>query len=462
MALTQQQISTLIIIERVTASISLTATLLLFTTFLLVKELRTLSNTLIFYASFANVFANVAALIGGEALRNENGALCQFQGFLLEMFMQSDPMWSCAMAVNVYLVFFHRYDAHRLKRLYWVYGLICYGLPFIPAIFCLLYKTKKKGKMYGNATVSVNPSFVVSFIELGKVTDDFGQLWCWIDNEWAAVRIYSYYAPVWVAILISLLVYLRVGIEIFQKRSELRAAIESNPKSTHHTATTPYIPMPAFSGTRTTEVQVTSDRKHSIPSPTLERPYPRPKNDLLRNAGHQKEAYTITISASHLPRSSLPSHTTSTVSSTSPISTITPHIPFPTKRQVPAIDKIKYAYTKTALLFAISILITWVPASVNRVYGLRYPHAPSFALNVGSAVVLPLQGFWNSVIFFGGSLGVLRALVKRKREGRRKSSAVGFVNLEVRGEGRSGHLKERENIDDNNDSRGNSGKEEEV
>lgn len=85
MAFTPQQISTLIVIERVTASMSVTATLMLLAAFILVKELRTLSNTLIFYASFANIFANVAALIGGSALSNENGALCQFQGFLLQM-----------------------------------------------------------------------------------------------------------------------------------------------------------------------------------------------------------------------------------------------------------------------------------------------------------------------------------------------------------------------------------------
>ena len=33
------------------------------------------------------MFANVAALIGGSALSNVNGALCQFQGFLLEMYV---------------------------------------------------------------------------------------------------------------------------------------------------------------------------------------------------------------------------------------------------------------------------------------------------------------------------------------------------------------------------------------
>jgi len=84
-ALTKQEIDLLIIIERTTASISVTGTLILLATFIFIKEFRTLSNTLIFYASFANLFASVAVLIGGSALSHVDGALCQFQGFLLEM-----------------------------------------------------------------------------------------------------------------------------------------------------------------------------------------------------------------------------------------------------------------------------------------------------------------------------------------------------------------------------------------
>ncbi len=85
--LTPDQINTLIAIERTTASISVAATLCLLTTFVFFKPFRTLSNTLIFYASFANLFANVAAMIGGSALGNLSGGLCQFQGFLLEMYV---------------------------------------------------------------------------------------------------------------------------------------------------------------------------------------------------------------------------------------------------------------------------------------------------------------------------------------------------------------------------------------
>ena len=85
MALTQSQINILTTIERAIACISCVSTLILLSTFIALKQLRTLSNTLLFYASFANLFANVAALIGGSALSHPNAALCQFQGFILEM-----------------------------------------------------------------------------------------------------------------------------------------------------------------------------------------------------------------------------------------------------------------------------------------------------------------------------------------------------------------------------------------
>lgn len=86
MGLTDYQVNVCILLERVTACISVTGTLILITTFAIFKEFRTLSNTLIFYASFANLFANVAALIGGSGFtKGVNSALCQFQGFLLEM-----------------------------------------------------------------------------------------------------------------------------------------------------------------------------------------------------------------------------------------------------------------------------------------------------------------------------------------------------------------------------------------
>lgn len=67
-------------------------------------------------------------------------------------FMQSDPWWSFAMAVNVFLVFFFGANPAAFRKYLWVYCVICFGTPAIPAIVCLLIPTSD-GKIYGDATV---------------------------------------------------------------------------------------------------------------------------------------------------------------------------------------------------------------------------------------------------------------------------------------------------------------------
>jgi hypothetical protein len=68
--------------------------------------------------------------------------------------MQSDPWWSFAMAVNVYMVFFMGYPTVNFRRHIWIYCVLCFGIPAIPAFICLLYAPNGK-KIYGNATVSI-------------------------------------------------------------------------------------------------------------------------------------------------------------------------------------------------------------------------------------------------------------------------------------------------------------------
>ena len=56
-------------------------------------------------------------------------------------------------------------------------------------------------------------------------------------------------------------------------------------------------------------------------------------------------------------------------------------------------------YFKSALLLFVTLVVVWVPSSVNRLYQLVHPDHPSYALNFISAFVLPSQGFWNAVIY---------------------------------------------------------------
>lgn len=86
MNLTAEEKGTLQTVERVGASLSLVGVCLIFVTFALFQRLRTVPNTFILFASISNVGASVACLIGFDGLNaGESSALCQVQGFLLEM-----------------------------------------------------------------------------------------------------------------------------------------------------------------------------------------------------------------------------------------------------------------------------------------------------------------------------------------------------------------------------------------
>lgn len=78
------------------------------------------------------------------------------------------------MAVNVYLTFYHKYDAQNLRRMEIPYLLCCYGVPFIVALVFAFVSTSSQGRVYGNATI-----------------------WCWVQQSWDIWRIATFYGPVW-------------------------------------------------------------------------------------------------------------------------------------------------------------------------------------------------------------------------------------------------------------------------
>lgn len=174
MNLTDKERLTIQAMERIGASFSLVGIAFIIFAYAIFKRARTVPNTFILFASIANLGASIACLIGSAGLTDgSSSALCQTQAFLLEMqvyllsafcrvaermisnsnplrFMQSDPWWSFAMAVNVYMIFFMAY--HPSHRHMWFYCIICFGVPAIPATICLLY-SPNGSKIYGDATV---------------------------------------------------------------------------------------------------------------------------------------------------------------------------------------------------------------------------------------------------------------------------------------------------------------------
>ena len=73
-------------------------------------------------------------------------------------------------------------------------------------------------------------------------------------------------------------------------------------------------------------------------------------------------------------------------------------------------NRAAYSYTFIASLFFVSLLVTWVPSSINRVYSLIHPEAVSVEYAYAAGVVLSLMGFWNSVIYIATSWGACKNL----------------------------------------------------
>lgn len=70
-----------------------------------------------------------------------------------------------------------------------------------------------------------------------------------------------------------------------------------------------------------------------------------------------------------------------------------------------------WSYSKCALLYFTAILITWIPATANRVYSIVNNGDVIAPLAYMSAFVLPLQGFWNCLIYVVMSWDACKALL---------------------------------------------------
>ncbi|KIW39881.1 uncharacterized protein PV06_08453 [Exophiala oligosperma] len=390
--------------EKVASVFSVLGAIFIIFTFLLDDRFRKAINRMVFFACWGNLFSNVATLISRSGINlGVDTALCQFQGFLIQWFMPADALWTFAMACNVYLSFFHRYDATKLRALEWRYLVACYGIPFVPALVFLFIETEKKGKLYGDAV-----------------------LWCWVSESWNALRIATFYGPVWLVILVTVFIYIKVGMVVFRWRKKLMSMDQSNSRG-------------AMGGVAARK-DVSLQREYSM-------------NDMPQQQQQRYEVRTHSQAPDfpehkHQQVLNSPQNTTSFMEDSlrSPNSLKSPtHARYPSvdesypeerrttvvadQPSVKVVDANKAAlsYCKTAMLFFIALIVVWVPSTINRVYTLAKPTDPQFGLEFASGLVLPLQGFWNTIIYIMTSLPACQALL------------ADIVGAHRRGGGRGGY-----------------------
>lgn len=190
-------------------------------------------------------------------------------------------------------------------------------------------------------------------------------------------------------IVIIFAIYIRTGWTIYQNRKQLYTVDISNRYSIYDRPT---------SASRTVEITVTSE---GVDLPAVGSP----------GQGHRRESasYAVFISSGLEPLKEdlvIPFSTKIATKPTEMAPATQPNHAAPRPRPVHTLKKsysdhhnATAAYTKTAMLFFAVLLITWIPSSANRVFTLVHPSATNVALEYMSACVLPLQGFWNAIIY---------------------------------------------------------------
>ncbi|KAK6361752.1 hypothetical protein TWF730_005467 [Orbilia blumenaviensis] len=423
--LTLSQLDTIEAVQRMSSVLSILGALFIIVTFLGSPRFHKPINRLAFYAAIANILCTVATTIARAGPAAGRGsALCNMQGLFIQTFLQSDALFIAFMALNVYLTVNRKFSAPQLRKLEPYYVGVSFGLPLISGFVFLFVRAPGKGPVYGDAT-----------------------LWCWISQDYDVLRLATFYAPVWIIILITFILYIAAGKTVFRMRIDLRRFDQRHghlpTQSTSQTelsscaAPSGRSPMSAIQMTTVTHVDHV-EKPEPIGCTYLageNEPYKytvtieatsRERQGHIRDHENEFEAESIAdieqapsdrdgeeyLVQGHGRSHSVGSATTSDSSTKKPSLTATetatavPAVaPSANRRALAANRKTMranaaaWAYTRCAFLFFIGLIITWVPSSTNRVYALIHPERQEFALYLAASLVLPAQGLWNFIIY---------------------------------------------------------------
>ncbi|KAK2744954.1 hypothetical protein FQN57_004084 [Myotisia sp. PD_48] len=360
--------------------LSLLASLFVITTFVGSNKFKTPINRLIFYAAWGNIMANIAALVSSTTFTSdENGSLCQWQAMFIQWFVPADALWTLCMAFNVYLTLFQHYDAADLKKLEWKYWIFCYGIPFVPALVFLCVSTKSKGKIYGHArNLLLTPVEIIEALVLGfrKISLDPSRM----PLRPRLVEHSPHVYDLWLSNPFG-----RAQSPVANTRSHVPSITQ--PCGSND---------PEQDEERETRARMRRSSLGSING----------VNDLERSVSFRSESESPSHSRERPAHHSMPRRAS-------------------IERQNAA-----WAYTKYAMLFFVSLIVTWTPSSAFRVWMLSHDDDPPLALSVTAALVITLQGFWNSFIYIATSTAAVTSMARSIRENPpRPSNLVRFIKL---------------------------------
>ncbi|EUC47845.1 hypothetical protein COCMIDRAFT_34586 [Bipolaris oryzae ATCC 44560] len=402
-----------VVATRISSILSVVGSSIIVSTFIAFPFFRKPINRLVFFATLGNILTNVATLMSNSVLPAPGepaSGLCEFQGLLIQWFMVADSFWVLCMATNVFLVFFYGYDAQQLRHLEKWYFAFSYGVPCIPVIaYVVLSRTGHP--IIGSAT-----------------------LWCWVsfDVEW--MRIAFFYVPAWVTILAAVTIYSVTGYRIWQKQVELRFFSRDSNQ---------FVTVRDVSDERENVGDISSGRNNIVVTTQIECDIQQ-QGDMFRSVSPDPDCISINSFSStqrlsrirgpdelvsrplhdasqtrisrllledveaqlnfHHPPPSRNNYIATIITTSPPLRPMNRpptamSKPLPAAKRTPEGHAAAMAYFYVAFLMFLALFVVWLPSSINRMYQFTHKDRPSFALNILSATVLPLQGAWNAIIY---------------------------------------------------------------
>ncbi len=173
------------------------------------------------------------------------------------------------------------------------------------------------------------------------------QLWCWVTTKWNVLRIATFYGPVWLIILVTVFIYIKVGLVVFRWRKQLLSLARSEHKpevpvrgySMKEFPASPITPTPGSQ--MTYEVTISSQVPHS--PDRKQRPLSSPRSTYYGGSSpttpHHERFQSIQETA-------FPDTNTNVIIERPKIKTLDA-------------NKATISYCKTAMLFFLALLCTW-------------------------------------------------------------------------------------------------------
>jgi hypothetical protein len=230
------------------------------------------------------------------------------------------------------------------------------------------------------------------------------------------------------------------GRALFKTRKQLRAYDPTNPEASPQTVVNPFAA--CATSYKTTEICITSELATMAPSHC--RNGSKTSGSLEsdgRNLNHHGYSqYSVLIERGNTPfapQSELIQPSSSAEVTQQQSRSIMVNI------AAKEANDIAWGYTKCACLFFISLLITWTPASLNRVYSLTHPNEINWGYTYAAGLVLPLMGWWNFVIYVTTSWDAVCALFAPCLGRGRMRHSQGTIADEIAGRNSRGNREKR-------------------